>query len=197
MSELDANASGDHVDSSGIDAGKNPKTDSSIKYETYQKVLAEKKREQQEKQILAEKLKSYEQKELEAQGKHQELLESLRNEVKAKDEKLSQVIQSVALKSIESQIVVEAQKYGCLDTDALIKLIDRKKLEVDQETFTVNQDDLTREMEKIVKERDWLFKKAGPKINDLVPSANAPRQQKTIGDMSKSELLELWKNAKV
>jgi hypothetical protein len=194
MSETDQNASGVADVSSGNDANQINKKDS-VQYETYQKVLAEKKRMQQDREEIAAKLKKFEDKELEAQGKHQELLESLRKDNKDKEDKLSKVVQTFAMKTVESQIIAEAQKHGCLDNEALLKLIDINALEVDMDKMQVNADDLNREMEKVIKARNYLFKKNGPKFNDVTPGNNAPIS-KSLADMSKDDLLNAWRNAK-
>ena len=191
----------DPVDQSNNASGdadnKETKDKDSVQYSSYQKVLGEKKKMQAEKDDLLNKLKDFEQRDLELKGKDKELIDTLRKESKEKEEKLSSVVQKFAMKQIESQLSAEAAKHGCVDPDALSKFIDVKSLEFDPENFAVNKDDLKREMEKVVKDKPYLFKKPAPKINDL-PLTNNRAENKPVSvyDLSKEDLIKAWKSLK-
>lgn len=169
-----------------------------VAYETYKKLLGEKKKRDEEVSSLAQKLKHFEEKELEQTGKHSELIDSLRNQLKEKDENLSQLqadIQSrekkEAWNTVTSQIKEAATVEGCMSPDKLLKLLDKsdlKALEVKEESgqIKVNADDLKRLMEKARKENEFLFKRPDPKINDLTPKVKIEKPKTSLRDSLKN-----------
>jgi hypothetical protein len=170
------------------------KTEDKVAYDTYKKLLGEKKKRDEEVSALAQRLKSYEEKELEASGKHSELIESLRSQLKEKDESLSGLKKEIetrekkeAWNTVTSQIKDAAMSEGCMSPDKLLKLLDKsdlKALEVMEESgkIKVNTDDLKRLMEKARKENEFLFKKPDPKINDLTPTNQIQKPKASLRD---------------
>lgn len=181
-------------DQAGGDDQKNQQKNV-VAYESYQKALDEKKRIQKDLEAKAAKLKEYEQKELETTGKSQELLASLREELKKKEETLEKVVGNFAKKSVESVLMAEAAKLGCVDNELFKKAVDLSKLEVSSEDFSVNADDMKRVMDETVNKHPWLFKKGAQKFNDKLPS-NQKDSPVEFTKMKESELLEAWKNLK-
>jgi hypothetical protein len=174
-------------------------TKDTVAYETYRKTVAAEKSAKARADELAKKVKEYEEKEMASQGKSQELIESLRNQVKERDDKINNVVGSFAYRAVASRIREEAIKQGCLDVDLLLKAGSDEfgKIEVNAEDgFSVNSDDLKRFFETTVQRHPMLFKKSGPKVVDGSP-ANAPIVVGTdFSKMKPDQLLEAWKNLK-
>jgi hypothetical protein len=151
-----------------------PSKEDKVAYSTYQKVLAEKKsRDQQLEQALA-KLKDLEHKELEAKGKDKELIEALRKEVQTERESKIKVAHSFATKAIREQVLAAGKEHGCADPEWLFDKVNKGALQVNEETFEVNAEDLKREIEAIMKVKPQLFNKQGPRVNDLPLTSKGP-----------------------
>jgi len=182
---------------SGLDQAKQKDT---VAYETYRKTVDAEKKAKLKADELSKKLREYEEKDLAAQGKSQELIESLRKQVGEKEAKLQDVVGSFAYRAVASRIREEAVKQGCLDVDLLLKAGSEEfgKIEVNAEDgFSVNGDDLKRFFETTVTKHPMLFKKAGPKVIDGAPANSAASiGSKPLNEMKSSELIEAWKNLK-
>lgn len=161
------------VEDNQVPAEQDPKPNT-VAYDSYKKVLAEKKKAQADKDELARKLKEYEDEKLAAQGKSNELNESLRNQLKEEKEQKMKIVGAFAEKTVKASIEAEAKKQGCVDTELLIKAVDMGALEVNTDDFTVNQDDLSRQLDAVKTKHPWLFNKGGPKLNDGLPGS-APK----------------------
>lgn len=142
-----------------------------VKYETFKKVLGEKKKRDEELTNLRARLESYEQEKLESEGKKDEVIASLRAKAEKFENELKQTRQNFVWNAVESQFKAEAQKHGCVDTNAFMKLIDRnelKSLEVTDD-YQVNKDDLARLIEESKKQYSnlGLFAKKDIKVHDV------------------------------
>lgn len=198
MSEVENSTSG-AIENPIQASGDDQKTKDTVAYETYKKTVEAEKKAKQKLDEASKKLKEYEEKEMAAQGKSQELIESLRKQVSEKDSTIKNVIGSFAERAVSSRIREEAVKQGCLDVDLLLKAGSDEfgKIEVNAEDgFSVNNDDLKRFFETTVAKHPMLFKKAGPKVVDGSPNNNASTGQKSLSEMKTSELLDAWKNLK-
>lgn len=167
-----------------------------VSYETYKKTVDAEKKAKAKLDEISKKLKEFEERDLAAQGKSQELIESLRSQIKEKDEKLQNVVGGFAYKSVSSQIREEAIKQGCLDVDLLLKASNDEfsKIEVDAENgFSVNSDDLKRFMETTMTKHPMLFKKSAPKFHDASPGGVVDGK-KDFSKMTSAELLQEYKN---
>lgn len=184
----------DNLDPAG---GEGQKPKDTVAYDSYKKVLSEKKKTQSERDEFARKLKEYEDKELTAQGKSTELVESLRGQLKEKEEKLNKVVGNFAHRSVASVIAAEATKHGCVDVDLLMKAGDFSGLEVNPEDFSVNPDDMKRFFDTTMAKHPMLFRKGAPRFNDGVPF-NHPDSAPAVSldKMKTDELINAWKNLK-
>lgn len=196
MSEAESKASGDansdQVQASGDGQAEQKKQDT-VAYDTYRKTVDAEKKAKQKADDLSKKLKEYEEKEMAAQGKSQELIESLRSQLKEKDAKTQDIVGSFAYRAVSSRIREEAVKQGCLDVDLLLKAgqDEFSKIEVNAEDgFSVNGDDLKRFFETTVQKHPMLFKKAGPKFVDGSPNNANNFGQKDFSKMSSAELIK-------
>lgn len=183
------NPSGKSVDASGNDQIKD-----SVSYDSYQKVLGEKKKSQEKLTELQSRLDEYEQAKLEAEGK---LQEALANQKKLADKYKSdniEIVKRVGTKAAKSQISREAEKLGCVDVDAAFNLLDLSGLEMNEE-FEYDNKTLSEKLQNFAKSKSYLFKKDFKLPSDLNPQ-NGPIASKPLTDLSESELKELLRNAK-
>lgn len=161
-----------------------------VKYETYarKKKLAENlataKRE------LEEKLSLMEQQKFEAEGNKDKVIESLRKQVDSLSSEKKQLFGNFAYNSLTSQIAAEASKLGCVDAEALVRLMDVESLMegLDTDTFKANSTDLKMAIEEQKKNRSYLFDKHGPKLNTSNPSTEFSKKEKSAAEMSADEL---------
>ena len=163
----------------------------SVKYETYARKkkladnLAAAKRE------LEDKLAKMEQEKYEAEGNKDKVIEALRKQVDSLSTEKKQLFGNFAYNSVTNQIAAEASKLGCVDTEALVRLMDIDTFMegVDTETFKANMDEVKMAIEDQKKKRAYLFDKQGPKINTSSPQAELTAQKtKSSSDMSVDEL---------
>ena len=189
--ELDENLDQDKTETP-TDANPEDEQKDKVSYDTYKKLLGEKKKRDAELSELSKKLKSFEEKELEQTGKHSELIDSLRSQLKEKEETLSKLQGDLearekreAWNTVSSQIKEAALKEGCINPDKLLKLFDKndlKALEVVEESGSVkvHSDDLKRLMEKARKENDFLFKKSVTNIADVTPKVTKEKPKTSL-----------------
>jgi hypothetical protein len=183
----------DNLDPAG---GEDKKPKDSVSYDSHRKLLTEKKKADAERVELARKLKEYEEKEMTAQGKTNELNESLRTQLKEKEEKLNKVVGNFAHRTVASVISAEATKQGCIDVELLMKAGDFSAIEVNPEDFSVNEDDMKRFFETTRAKHPKLFSAGGPRINDGLPGKQPPATPKTFEQKTSAELIKEWENLK-
>ena len=164
-----------------------PSADNTVKYES---LLREKRRAASEKQradMLAAELESERQAKLEAEGNLAESNEGLKKQVEELSKSKKQLAGNFAFNSLVSQVEAVASKLGCVDTEALGKLMNLQEVEVDMETFRADSEELKALIEEQKKSRPYLFNKPGPKINSANPSTEFVQKKKKVGDMTPEE----------
>jgi hypothetical protein len=158
------------------------------------KLLGEKKKVQSENDELKKRLQEFEQKDLESKGKQSELIDSLRKDLRLKEEKLSQTIQTYSQGIVSGKLREELVKQGCLDVDLLVGSINLKEIEVDPDNnWSVNQDDLQRVVQEKIQKHQTLFRKSAPKVIDGKPVGQVSSD---IKKASTEELINAWKALK-
>ncbi len=184
----------DNVEASGatepVSDGKvSVKPNNTVSYETYTKVLGEKKRRDEELAQLNSSLEAYRQKELEASGKTNELIDALKGKAKELESKLVDTDKKYKTRVLTGQIKAEAAKYGCIAPDDLLRVGDFSGVTVD-ENFDVNTQELGVMLEKIKQDKPYLFKTNVTGVRDLPPSSSGVNTKtKTLNEMSREELL--------
>lgn len=175
--------------SGGTQEASGQKGSDVVAYETYQKTLQAEKNAKAERDRLKAELDAKKQAEMEAQGKHQELIESLRGQVKEKDELLKKTESTFYAVQIQNQLKSAAAKHGCEHPDKLLKLIDSKdyeRLEFDKSTMALNNQDVESLMERLKKENEFIFKRGQARVVDGTPKAAA-----TTSDVSKLSVTDI------
>jgi hypothetical protein len=166
-----------------------------VKYETYlrKKKLAENERKAR---IQAEVERSdLQQRLLEAEGKKDEQIQYLKKQIDELSTEKKKLYGNFAYTSLNNQITAEASKLGCVDAEALVRLMDVDTFmdSLDTETFRANPDEIKMAIEKQKKKRAYLFDKQGPKINTSNPNVEFNQKKRLVADMSVDEQQRLAK----
>lgn len=168
-------------------------------YEWHRRVLGENKKFKSQLTDAQERLKAYEQKEMEAQGKHQDLITALRNEnqkLKAGIDERDQVYmwskRSEALRHVASQ-------QGCVKPDHLLRLMDQEvlnQIQVD-DAYNPIADDVNRVVESFKGNPDYqyLFKAKAHSVDTVTPNSKVQKKEpRKIADMSSEEIAKILAN---
>lgn len=171
-----------------------PEKKDSVAYETFSKLLGEKKKLQSEMSEMKAYKDQLEAEKLQAEGKWKELAENnkkLADDFKSKN---LNIVKNVSEKAIRSQFMREAEKLGCVDAEIAMKACSFDDLEV-TEDFEFDNQKLVGKIQELTKSKPYLFKKDFKMVQDINPS-NSSRPTKSLTDLSENELKELLKTAK-
>ena len=190
------NVNEDQVDSTS-EASSTEKKQDLVSYESFRKSVSAEKAARERAQTLEAELEARDQAKLEAEGKHQEIIDGLRNKLTQTETTLTKERETNLWNNVTGAVKSEAVKHGCLNPDKLIKLFDKSDFSMLQaDGGSIRQDSLAALMEKAKKENDFLFKQAPMKINDAVPSGNPSKpSRKDVKDMSSAERLQALKDS--
>ena len=134
-----------------------------------------------------EKAEALEQAQLEAEGNLAKANEKLKEKVAELTKKNLEIQGASAYQSLSSQVEAEAAKLGCIDANALKKLMDLESINVDVETMQADPQEVIAAIEMQKKDRPYLFQKKGPQINTQNPNAEFVQKKKSVSDMSPEE----------
>lgn len=171
-----------------------PEKKDSVAYETFSKLLGEKKKLQSEMSEMKAYKDQLEAEKLQAEGKWKELAENnkkLADEFKSKN---LNIVKNVSEKAIRSQFMREAEKLGCVDAEIAMKACSFDDLEV-TEDFEFDNQKLVGKIQELTKSKPYLFKKDFKMVQDINPSSKSI-STKSLTDLSEDELKELLKTAK-
>lgn len=161
-----------------------------VKYETYlrKKNLADNLSAKTKE--LEDKIAQLENEKFEAEGNKDGIIDNLKKQVESLTGKKNEIVSNFAYASLSSQVEAEAAKLGCVDTSALIKLMDLNEFteNMDTDTFKANSDELKAAVEIQKKEKPYLFSKSGPKINTSNAKTDFTEKKEPVADMSIEDL---------
>jgi len=161
-----------------------------VSYDSYRKILAEKKNTQAKMKEMADKLEKIELERLEQESDYKKQAETWKSKFEESHSNYSSLKKDVAFNTIKSQVTSKAASEGCINTEKLFKLLDSedlKGLEMGDD-FSISQDSLSGLIDKAKKEHSdiGLFKKADVQIHDI-QKQHTP-QGKSVSEMSIEEL---------
>lgn len=193
-------AGGETTDDLNDQGGGATDGDKSVKHSTYKKTVDEVKRLKAELKSRDERLSKAEQDQLSAEGKKDELIAKLKSDNDKLGKSNKDILNSFVSSSLDSQVREEAARLGCVDADAVTKLIDLSDVEVDPKTFRADKAKLTEVLEDLKKSKPYLFNKAGPKINGKLPDGKGPKvpkvEGKKLAELSTEQLWQKLREAK-
>lgn len=171
-------------------SGEDQKKQDQVAYETYSRTLSEAKKAKSELQEMREKLASLENEKLSHEGKKDELIQKLQKERDEVYGNLSKERKERAYEKVRAQVESKAKDLGCIDTDALMKLVEFDGLDV-QDNFKVSPESLEVVLTKAKQERSYLFNKPAPKLRDGEPSVDLQTQKVDYSKLSKEDINKL------
>jgi len=172
-------------------SGENSQQDQ-VKYETFQKLLNEKKNVQGKLSEYEAELQSLREEKLQREGNHEKLIEDLRKKNTELSTNLSKKDQSYAWNTLTSEIKREAMRAGCENPDKLIRLLDDEDLRSIEvgENFSIDKQSLSAVLEKAKRENSFLFKSSNKITANGNPSTKIEENNK-LKDLSKLSMEEL------
>ena len=167
--------------------------DNKVSYESFRKSVEAEKNARERARQLEQELEAKNNADLEAQGKHDEIIESYKRKSLELERTLKEEREAALWGNVTSTVKTEALKQGCKNPDKLIKLFDKEDFSMLQtENGQIMPQSLNALMEKAKKENDFLFGGTNVRVNDAVPSTSVPRV-KTVGEMTHAEKLNKMK----
>ena len=168
-------------------------------YEWHRRVLGENKKYKSQLTDAQERLKAYEEKEMEAQGKHQDLIAALRDEnhklksgIEERDQVYTWSKRSEALRHVASQ-------QGCVKPDHLLKLMPEETLNQIQIDDNYNPvfDDVNRVVESFKGNPDYqyLFRAKAHSVDTVTPNSKVQKTEpRKVSEMSRNEIAKILAN---
>ena len=169
-----------------------------VAYKTYDNVMKNLKRKEDELRKIQEERDGLLQNQMEKEGKLTDLVESLKNQVKQKDELLSKKEATFLKKTVLGKIKEKAIMEGCVNPDKLVRLIDAsdmEELDIDSNSFDVSDDSVMRLISKAKQDHAdiGLFKSSKPAIKNAGTGGGSSSDfTKPISQMTGAELRELY-----
>lgn len=168
-----------------------------VSYDTYKKTVSEVKRLKAEIKAKEDALTAAQQEKLAAEGNKDELISQLKAQVSKLEKANKDTLNSFVFMSLDTQVRKEAEKLGCVDPDAVVRLADLTAVDVDTKTFMADQGQLAQVITDLKKSKPYLFGKSGAKINTQAPGGTIDvEKKKPLKDMSKDELWAELKKVK-
>lgn len=164
----------------------------SVSYDTYDKTMKELKALKRANKEMSDKQTNSENDRLQAEGKKDELITKLRGDLDKATKNSKDLVGNFVNASLANQVREIAASMGCVDVDAIDKLVDLSDVEVDTKTFRAEKDALTELLNGLKKSKPYLFNKAAPKINTKLPGGGRTFEtesgKKALKEMSKDEI---------
>tara|TARA_R100000773_G_scaffold11595_1_gene10720 strand:+ start:2705 stop:3352 length:648 start_codon:yes stop_codon:yes gene_type:complete len=168
-------------------------------YEWHRRILGESKKAKSELAEARQRLEAYEQKEMEAQGKHQDLINALRDENQKLKAGISERDQVYTWSKRSEALRHVANQNGCIHSDHLLRLMDEsvlQQIEVDDHYNPVAED-----VQRVVEsfkgnpEYQYLFRSKAPSVDTVTPNSKAQKKEsKKISEMSSDEIAKILAN---
>lgn len=192
MDEVNQN----QVDSNSEASSVEEKKQDQVSYESFRKSVEAEKRARERAQTLEAELEGKKQAELESQGKHEEIIESLKSKLFKTESTLKEEREKYLWNNVTSTVKTEAVKHGCTNPDKLVKLLDNDDFSMLQaENGQIMPQSIAALMDKAKRENDFLFSKPAVRVNDAIPDNRpAVQREKGINEMNANEKLEKLKS---
>lgn len=172
-----------------VEAGGEDKSKDTVSFDSYSKLLGEKKKLQADHAEMKAKFDEIEQAKLEADGKIKEALDNQKKLTEQFKQKNLEIVKSVSNKAVRSQFLREAEKLGCIDSDLAMTACSFDDLEITDD-FEFDSQKLVSKIQELTKTKPHLFKKDVKLPADLNPS-NQVAATKQLSQMNQQELKNL------
>lgn len=173
-----------------------------IAYETYKKTVTEAKRAKEKASELEARLAEIERDKLSAQGKKDEVIESLRKQLGELENKHKISQASYTWNVVGAQIKSELAAKGVRNPDKALEYAkavhkdDLSAIEVDS-SYNVNKDDLSRFVDKFLTDNQDMGFMSKPSVKDVTPGKfEYGEKPKPLSELSEEELKAKWRDIK-
>jgi hypothetical protein len=198
MSEVtnDSGAVGENAQSAIHSGGNSESTDSvgdvSGLLKHKEKLLGENKKLKQQMAELQRIAESAQQEKLQAEGKKDELIQSLKKEKELLNQKVVGTHSAFATRVIHGELKAEAAKSGCVSLEDFVRLVDIESIEVD-DNYNPDPEKVKALVQDAMKNKPYLFSKSAPNINSKLPGSGdvSMGEKEDFSKLSSKELLEL------
>ena len=182
--QLDAATSGEHE-------VVETRSEDQVPYSSHQRVIGEIKRERERRRSLEKELETYKQEKLEKEGRHEDVIISLREANSALEKTIEEREARFAMTQVKNQLHLLGKDHGCRPErmDDVIKLLGDGvigNVEYDKETFAANKDQLLNIVEMGKKKVPEWFKSQAKPVSDGVPAKGdyTPKKYNPAGKSS-------------
>lgn len=162
-----------------------------VAYETYKKVLSEKKARDTQLSELQNQLEQLQNEKLQKEGNTQELLDRYKTQSETFKSELEQTKRAYARATLSGQVKTEAVKLGCQDPETLIKILDLDNIPVDPTSFSADADNIKMLLEETKKSRPYFFGKPAPNVSDVSQQPTNYSQGTSSSDLKSKSREEL------
>ena len=168
-------------------------------YEWHRRVLGENKKYKSQLTDAQERLKAYEEKEMEAQGKHQDLINALRNENQKLKAGIDERDQVYTWSKRSEALRHAAKQQGCVKPDHLLRLMDQdvlNSIEVD-DAYNPVDEDVNRIVESFRGDPDYqyLFRAKAHSVDTVTPNSKVQKEEpRKVSQMSSDEIAKILAN---
>lgn len=177
-------------------SGDSVKNNEQVAYESYQKVLKEKRNYQAKLEDYELKLQELQEEKLSAEGKKDELIDTYRKQLSEYKDNLEKTKQNFAWSSLTKAVELEAKSRNCTNTSKLIRLMDKedfKAIEMNED-YSINTESLKTVLDKTMKENPFLFNSNIKFSANGNPSSKPVEEKKLdIKNLSDEEIKERYK----
>lgn len=171
--------------------------DGAVNYNTYAKTLDQEKRAKARVKELEAKMADLHQQKLEAEGKKDELIASLKERAAKAEGNLKHAVGGLAKDRAYEMMLSEAMKVGLSASPQSFRRfveMDLESLRYDENTLRPDEDEIKGLVEKYRQQEAFLFSQEAPKVAHHKMSPGLPQEPtKSLGDLKDDELMEAWK----
>jgi len=173
-----------------------------VAYETYRKVLSQRKADQEKLSEMQQRLQELEHGRLEAEGKKDELLTNYKRQVSDLTEKVKKQATSYTWNVIGAQVKAKMAQKGVKNPDKAFKYAksvhedEIKSIQVD-DNYNVDGRDLEMFVDKFLNENSDMGFVASGTVKDMAPIGGiVPKEkEKPLSNLSDEEIMEALQNA--
>lgn len=206
---MEMNSKGDNVAPDSVDNVTNSETatntdvdnvasNDTVDYNNYRRQVSKVKNLQTELENERLQRQQLEQQKLEAEGKKDELISSLKSEINSWKSKAQSAVTNFAKMKVHETMVNEAAKLGCQDPELLVRAYGSDIDAIDfDESFNPDRDQIKMTLERIRSERPFLFSKPAPNIgkHQIKPAGAKTNVAKKISELNDDELMKAWQKS--
>jgi hypothetical protein len=192
MNEVDQSASGTPDKTSGQAENQEIKKEDKVSYESYKKLLDEKKKQDLKLRDFEEKLEKERIEKLEKEGNLKSALDEYKKKAEDKDQLLERERATYQMEKISNTVKTLALKSGAHNPDDILKVF--KDDFKDKKLSEINEDLIKGVVEKAKKERPYWFMR-DVKIDNVTPANPNFKDlnSESLKKMSAKEIAEQYK----